>query len=199
MSTDYSPRPHSLGSRVCAWFKANPGAKLSSKDIAERFDAPPLRVSTQLGAAEDGDLLTSERENGLNVYSAGPRLKDWTPPPSDLAEPATTTTPPPTGFKAFLERTGQASAEGRSAALALPKPEELVIEADVPIPAPRAALAAYEAKFAEMAKGTSIKLPTPAAKRLISVAQRFGKTCGRKFITRALPAEPDNSRIWRTE
>lgn len=75
-----------------------------------------------------------------------------------------------------------------------------MIEDGVPIPAPRSAVsAAYEAKFADMGKGTSIKLATPAAKRLISVAQRFGKTCGRKFITRVLPADPTNSRIWRTE
>lgn len=192
MANDYNPRPHSLGSRVCAWFKANPDEKLSSRDVADKFDSAPLRVSAQLGAAEDADLLTSERVDGMNVYSAGPKLASWTPPPSDVAQPAT-------GFKAFLARTGQASAEGRPAAPALPSPEALVIEDGVPIPPARSSLAAYEARFAEMQVGQSIPLATPAAKRLITTAQRFGKTCGRKFITRVLPADPNTSRIWRTE
>lgn len=95
----------------------------------------------------------------------------------------------------------RASSRRKGAGLQLhcPPPEALTIEDGVEIPAggPGARAFVYDAVFARMQTGQSFKCTPDAAKRLVTSARRWGKTCGRKFITRQLDA--NTSRIWRTE
>lgn len=188
---DYTPQPGSLPDRVCAFFRQHRDEELSTRDIAQKFDVPSASVSNTLTTClAHGWLLRAKDDGGTTVYRAGPKL------PTGSADAQST--PPASGFKNWLSRKGQASAEGRPARITLPAPDSLKIEPGVPIPEQaRGALFGYYATFQKMEPGDSFACPAPAAKRLVTSARVWGKTTGRKFVTRQIDAE--TARIWRTE
>lgn len=192
----YLPQPDSLAARVCAFFAKNPEDDLAVSDIRLKFDLESARgINSELEPSVAAELLSVAKKGMNAVYSAGPRLAQCMAEalPSDSAAPAGG------GFKAWLERGGQPSAEGRPPTNnVLPTPDSLVIESGVPIPAARSALSAqYAAKFAEMKVGDSFKVAPAAAKRLVANAITWGKPLDRKFVTRQINAE--TARVWRTK
>lgn len=70
-----------LSCRVAIYFAANPGATLTTKQIAEMFFAQEHKVAGQLRASVVGGYFTSKREGvrsrggSFNVYSSGPQIE----------------------------------------------------------------------------------------------------------------------------
>ena len=193
----YLPQPDSLEARVCAFFATNPEDELAVSDIRVKFDLASVRGIKAVLAPSVAAKLLSIANTGINaIYSAGPRLVEGIAEalPADGA-----TAPAGGGFKAWLERSGQPSAEGRPPTNnVLPTPDSLVIESGIPIPAARSALSMqYAAKFAQMEVGDSFKAAPNAAKRLVANALTWGKPLKRKFVTRQIDAT--TSRVWRTQ
>lgn len=192
----YQPQPGSLVDRVCRWFLINLEEDMTPADIATRFDvANRSSISALLASGVTHQLLVRAKgDDGVMVYKAGPKLQ------SSLAQPQAPADAPPqgssaSGFKAWLGQKGEASAEGRPAAPAMPDPSALKIEAGVPMPAARTAANRYDAVFAAMKKDDSFACPAEASKRLIQAAHRFGKTTQRKFALRLI--DDNQARIWR--
>lgn len=185
MSDDFKPRPGSLADQVCRWFKANPGKELSGPTIRSTYGATYNAMHAQLGACEDADFLVSRREGVSNIYSAGPALATWTPE-GPIAMPAT-------------QPMGLPFKPARKAG-ALPPPDELVIEDDIPPPGSNKSGGLYDAVFAAMRPGQSFSLPHAEAGRLKDSADRWSKRRAdgkAKFAVRR--CTNTHSRVWRTE
>lgn len=119
--------------------------------------------------------------------------------PTTSRPPPSTTEPKPKGFKGWLAKKGQPSAEGRTRAVDLPPPAVLIqlIAKDVPLPTPKQRSDAYHAVWSAMQVNDSISVAPAAAKRLIGWAREWAKPRNFKFITKHVDA--DTARIWRTE
>ncbi|XVJ69857.1 MAG: hypothetical protein HEQ39_09535 [Rhizobacter sp.] len=183
----YKPQDGSLAARTLDFFRKHPDEELSGKDIAQKFDAPSSSITNLLvPSLSHGMLIKGKDEAGSTVYRAGPKLNDL---PEDS---------PPTGFKGWLAKKGQSSAEGRRSPVQMPDPDALLIEPNIPIPPPGAAQGQrYAAVFARMNVGDSFGVATDACKRLTQTAQSWGKSTGRKFAARQV--DQTTSRIWRIE
>lgn len=178
----YSPRPGSLPARVCEFFRDNPDEELTRSDLAAKFDVQSSSIDPSLKHAVDaGVIATKNGEDMTRVWIAGPQL------------------PAPSSFKRWLASKGQASAEGRPVAAALPDPASLLqgMATDVPLPKQQARGSEYYPVWLAMAVGASVPVSSEAAKALAAKAQAWGKASGKKFVQRLLPN--GTARIWRTE
>jgi hypothetical protein len=184
----YKPQDGSLAARTLDFFRKHPDEELSGKDIAQKFDAPSSSITVLLAASiSHGMLIKGKDDAGTTVYSDGPKL-------SEVPDDGPTTA----GFKGWLAKKGQNSAEGRRAPAQMPDPDALLIEPNIPIPPPGAAQGQrYAAVFARMNVGDSFGVSTDVCKRLTQTAQSWGKSTGRKFAARQV--DQTTSRIWRIE
>lgn len=197
MADDYSPRTGSLAARICAWFKANPSRRLTTAELCARFGANGTNLAAQIGAAEDADLVASEFVGRSNVYSAGPKLKNWTPRPEDAAQHESVNAPAPAALPTL-----KPARRAPTVKLQL-KPEDLVIESNIPLARATTGAAAtglFDAKFAAMAVGQSFARPHAEAKRLKDSADRWShKRAGGKVRFALRRIDETTSRVWRTE
>jgi hypothetical protein len=85
-----------LRERVLLYFGRNPDEELTSRDIAEKFDARDVReVGRALRYAVEQGLLCREwQTRQLAVYSAGPVLKAEVGAEQEKANPETAVTVP---------------------------------------------------------------------------------------------------------
>jgi hypothetical protein len=196
MST-YKPKAGSIPERVCQFFLANPEEELTRQDMALKFEMLPSSCDQIFKLAVEAGLLERKTGDDGVVWSAGTRLttaaltNEQTPPPS--------TTDKPKGFKGWLAKKGHQSAEGRTRAIDLPPPSELIllITKDVPLPSPKQRSDDYHPVWAAMNVNDSIAVAPAAAKRLVNWARGWAKPHKRKFVVKAIDA--DTTRIWRTE
>ena len=177
----YLPKPDSLAGRVCAYFYRHPDEELSTADITVKFDADSNSVSALLAGTVANGLLTLIKKGGaMVIYSAGPKLAE------------AMSAPPP-----------KAPAPPRPPAQALPAPETLKVETDIPIPPAQGRLSAenlaYRKFFDTLQKGQSFTVAADVSKRLHNLANHWGKTfkARRRFAMRRVDAT--TYRIWRTE
>lgn len=204
-SPSYAPRPDSLAARVCAYFKANPSARLSAGEICERFGATTGNLAAQLGTAEDEDFLLTERIGQHNVYSGGPRLATWYPTRADaqraLEAEAATRPGTPGGAAPTFQKPRPRAVPTRLNF----DPAELVVEDGIPMPrgyGPNGDAGRFDAFFAAMKVGQSVARPHAVAKALRDKAGRWSAkhTEGKvRFALRADPKNKDQSRLWRVE
>jgi hypothetical protein len=70
----------SLSCRVCLYMAANPGSKLDTEQIAEKFHGQFHRVANALRLTVNAGYLKVERKSlspkpgSINVYSEGPQI-----------------------------------------------------------------------------------------------------------------------------
>lgn len=189
MSKTFQPEIGSLAARVCAFFARERDEKLSAEDIALKFDCDQAAVRQALTDAIDHGWLKCDRRKSDPQYEAGPLL-----PSENLGGGGGAAA----GFQGWLQRRGEASAEGmpKRRARTLPAASSIVIEKGVPLPPPRSQVdTELLARFAEMEPGDSFACSLPASKGLVTLARKWGKPLGRNFVTRQLDAE--RARIWR--
>jgi hypothetical protein len=181
----YQPREGSLAHRLCAFFTANPEEELSCADIAQKYDVHAKQVPALLSSALGGGFIVRAKQG---IYKGGPKLETQAGAP-----------PPQTsGFKGWLARQGLEEGKGGGAGAALPAPESLVIEDGVPIPQPMSEqMLRFAGVFGQMTCGQSFKCDQAVSKALISAANRWGKSQGRRFIVRRVTET--TARIWRKE
>jgi len=177
-----------LADRVLAYFRSNPEEEMFIEDIAIKFEVAHVSVSPGLSSLVSHDFLRKRSDTKKRViFYAGPKLLSQETPPG--------------GFKAWLAKQGQKSAEGRGTADPLQSPATIVLEDDVPLPAAvRSGSSEFDALFVRMKPGQSFKVARHSRKRYVQRAHNFAKRHGQgwKFSVRDLLDEPEYSRIWRT-
>lgn len=194
----YQPKPGSLCERVCAFFYTHPNEELTAGDIAKKFAYSSNSVHTKLMPALDADWLRRMETDDGKVYIRGPALREVRIS-AEGASDAASHTPPANGgaFKNWLAGRAEQSAEGRPKTLPLPDPDALVIEHNVPMPAPiPPGVSKYHPLFQRMAPGDSFACDVAVAKRLCNVAMHWGKRNGSvRFSMRVMG--DGTARIWR--
>jgi hypothetical protein len=179
--TPYQPRAGSVPAGVCDYFRRQPDEALSPKDISIKWDIPHASVHTCLKPCVSAGLLV--RDGLSSEYRAGPMLAS-SPEPSPAAAGA-----PKRPRRPPME-------------LSVPAQTTMVIEADVPMPPPRAStrsmvLKQWEQVFLDLQQGERVRFPRGMAHRLAEVARRQGKAAGRTYALRHI--SDDESAIWRTK
>jgi len=78
----YTPAPGSLAYRVIKWFEINPEEELTRTDVAQKFEIPTQNVDGSLASAIAAEALekAKDKELGLVVYKAGPKLLECLTP-----------------------------------------------------------------------------------------------------------------------
>ena len=208
MSATYTPREGSVASKVIQFLAANPDEQLDADLIAAKCDCDRRNVHTLLGPAVQACMLmrTEDMESGELVYSAG------------AAIPVSGGQPPGRGFHGWLERKGEASAEGRvsrrtasaapapaasetpSAKRASPfwiDPSTVQIDRGVPMPSRGGARAMdWNPLLARMDVGDSFELPAGAKSAIGTAMKAFKDATGKVLSARKVEG---GIRVWRVK
>jgi hypothetical protein len=193
----YQPKPGSLAARVCAYFVKHPDEELSSKDIALKFDVESASVAALLATALAQHVLAREVRGGAAQYSAGAQINQVR---GDAPTAAASSVFGWDGSAAAPAPFAKAAAakKARAKPVALPPPEALELEDDVPMPAAlRSKGLDYTGLFARMRVGQSFKAEQRAGARLAARANAWGKTNGGARFERRL-LDDGSTRVWRT-
>ena len=208
MSATYTPREGSVASKVIQFLAANPDEQLDADLIAAKCDCDRRNVHTLLGPAVQACMLmrTEDLESGELVYSAG------------AAIPVSGGQPTGRGFHGWLERKGEASAEGRvsrrtasaapapaasetpSAKRASPfwiDPSTVQIDRGVPMPSRGGARAMdWNPLLARMDVGDSFELPAGAKSAIGTAMKAFKDATGKVLSARKVDG---GIRVWRVK
>ncbi len=202
MSATYTPRAGSVAYKVIQLLAANPDEQLDAGLIAAKCDCDRRNVHTLLGPAVQACMLmrTEDMESGELVYSAG------------AAIPVSGGQPPGRGFHGWLERKGQASAEGRAprqaAPLATTAPEKkrsapfwidastVRIDKGVPIPGRGTKAIDWAPLLGQLAVGDSFLLPATAKSAIGNAMKAFKDSTGKTLASRKVDG---GIRVWRIE
>ena len=196
-SRTYCPRSGSLPAAVIAYFQKNLSAKLSSAEVAAKFNVPSASIHTNLNLAVEAGFIA--RDNGY--YTAGDDI-DQAPEYGAVDQAnATIEKARETPRNAFgTPITQQASPlppkAPTPAKQALPDPASLLIEDDVPLTPGRGAPVDWGALLARMQPGQSAALPRSAKATLSKAVTEWHKTKPEVFTIKKVNDE--QIRIWRT-
>lgn len=207
MSADtYIPRDGSVAMKVIAFLAGAPDEQLDADLISAKYDCGRNSVRTLLGPSVQAGYLdrTEDLSSGELVYSLG-----------KVALPTSAAG----GFKGWLERKGQQSAEGRPARA--PKPDAgtpppapagkparapaapfsvdlstVAIESGIPLPAGKAPTIDWPSLFDRLQLGDSFQLPAEARSAVGSAATKYRKATGKALSLRRLAS---GIRVWRVE
>lgn len=201
MSAAYTPREGSVAWKVIQFLQANREEQLDADLISAKCDCDRRNVHTLLGPAVQAELLArrEDMESGELVYTAGK---------------VTTPAPAAGGFHGWLERKGQASAEGRgqrgAPPPAIPAPPDaekkrsapfyidvstVQIDKGVPIPGRGARAIDWAPLLGKLEVGDSFLLPSAAKSAIGTAMKAFKDVTGKELSSRKVE---DGIRVWRT-
>ncbi len=204
----YTPIAGSAPFKVIEFLRANTGAQLDADQVAAKCDCDRRSVHTLMAKAVASGMLVREEdlESGELVYRLG------------TGRPVEPKAPTPSGFHGWLERKGEASAEGRAprrTASAAPAPaaseapsvkrsspfwidtSAVQIDKGVPMPGRGSARAIdWGPLLAQMAVGDSFVLPAGAKSAIGTAMKAFKDATGKVLSARKVA---DGIRVWRVE
>jgi len=210
MSNAYRPRTGSLAEQVINHLRANPGAELTSKDIATKFNASRNSVFANLETAVHRGALTMTRNDDLEyVYRAGggrsshpaPVAPVWPPipgkatTPSDTSEAASSDTGTAPTVKS-QRGTAQAQVSVTAAEI-----EALEVETGIPIGTQGRTVDKWAPLFNKLTTpGTSVRFPARWKSAVAAQATKRNRQAkaagyGTEYKVRIISAE--HARVWR--
>ncbi|MDH4449909.1 MAG: hypothetical protein QE265_04865 [Rhodoferax sp.] len=170
----YVPQANSLPSLVVGFFTLNPEEELTLEDISSKFSCTRNNIHTQLSlATKHGLLVQARNEDGDYIYRAGPAL----------AKPS----------KAAPQTTAPKDVRTR---VPLPKPADVVIEDNVPLPGRKKEKTDWSILLRRMAVGQSASLPLAAKYTLVTAITTAHKTGEGTYTTRSF-SDQQKLRVWR--
>lgn len=201
----YTPIGGSAPYKVIQYLQANPGEQLDADKISAKCDCDRRSVHTLMGKAVAAGLLVraEDLDSGELVYRLG------------KATAAESNAPAQGGFHGWLERKGEASAEGRAprraagpasapapAAPAIKRSAPFWIDAnavqidkDVPMPGRGSARAIeWGPLLGRMAVGDSFLLPAGAKSAIGTAMKAFKDATGKVLSARKVDG---GIRVWR--
>ena len=204
----YTPIAGSAPFKVIEFLRANTGAQLDADQVAAKCDCDRRSVHTLMAKAVASGMLVrvEDLESGELVYRLG------------TGRPVEPKAPAPGGFHGWLERKGEASAEGRvsrrtasaapapaasetpSAKRASPfwiDPSTVQIDRGVPMPSRGGARAMdWNPLLDRMAVGDSFELPAGAKSAIGTAMKAFKDATGKVLSARKVDG---GIRVWRVK
>lgn len=206
-AVNYTPIAGSAPFKVIEFLRANPDAQLDADQVAVKCDCDRRSVHTLMAKAVASGMLVrvEDLEGGELVYRLG------------KGRPVDPKPPAPGGFHGWLERKGEASAEGRVSrrtASAAPAPaaseapsvkrspfwidpSTVQIDKGVPMPSRGSARAMdWNPLLARMAVGDSFELPAGAKSAIGTAMKAFKDATGKVLSARKVDG---GIRVWRVK
>ncbi len=202
MSTAYTPREGSVAWKVIQFLQANQGECLDADLISAKCECDRRNVHTLLGPAVQAGLLVREEDtaSGELVYKVG-HSTALTPTPSTGS-----------GFHAWLDRKGQASAEGRTQRVPSAEPppapvsekkrsgpfyidvSTVAIDKGVPMPNRGSRAMDWNPLLVKLDVGDSFLLPGAAKSAIGTAMKAFKDATGKELSSRKVDG---GIRVWR--
>lgn len=219
----YQAKPGSLADRLCKFFVANPGERLTAKEVGDKFDVKPSDLTALLSSAITAEVIVSAITEfaGIKtrIYGPGPRLAmavaapDHGVPtgfvPRTEAPPAPPPAPAPAAYvTAVVPRPTPATTSKAKPARGgvmnpLPPLDPAKVKVNQTLAKParfvggKTKAQQYRELLDALQVGKCVVYPTEYQNSIAFVAGKHAKTTGRKFSTAKI--NDTESATWRDE